>query len=235
MKKIIILLCVLLLTGCSVDYNLVVTDKGEVRENFTIIVDNELALQRYETIDEFLNYYTEYYPQIKGFENYKIKGKDHGNYSTLKVSSKYNSLKEYTKSKSYISMFSNAVVEVQGKYTTFKSSKNFYLEKLNSDIVMEGEVLYDEFKINIKFYNKVVSHNADIVNEKDNIYTWIVTKNNAKDTIEFKTNSEKRYDVIIKDYIENNIVAISIGGVLLLVVLIGGIIFYIKYRKNQEL
>lgn len=236
MKKILILICVLLLTGCSVDYNLVITDKQEVREKFTVAIDNTSILERYDTIDEFLNYYTEYYPEIKGFEYYNIKGKKQNNNVTiLKVNSKYNSLKEYTKSKGYISMFSNALVETQGKYTTFKSSENFYLKKLKSDTLMEGDIYYDEFKINIKFYNKVVSHNADIVDEKNNIYTWIVTKDNAKDTVEFKTSGEKRYDVIIKDYIENNIVATSIVGGLVLILIIGGIAFYINYRKNQEL
>jgi len=234
MKKIIICLLVLLLTGCGVQCDLIITDDNMVKEKLTINVPDDRALLNFDSIDEFLNYYTKYYPKLDGFNDYTIKGKDKEGYVTLNVSSEKH-LNDYIKTKTYNAMFSSATVDIVGDYTTFKSTPNLYIENQKSEYFLEDLVYYDNFTINIQFYNKVINHNADMVDEKNNVYTWIVTKENPKEFISFKTSGEKRYDVIIKDFINSNKYLLMIIGGIIFIAITSGIIFYTNYQKNREL
>ena len=94
---------------------------------------------------------------------------------------------------------------------------------------------YDSFKINIKFYNKLANHNADEVDEKNNIYSWNIDENSTKNFIYFKISPDIRYDVMIKDIIQNNILLISSIGALLLIIVILTLYVVIKIRKNNEI
>jgi len=234
MKKILLLLLVIFLSGCSVKYDLVITDKKRVKENIEITVFNERIYEQFQTIDEFVNYYDNYYNTLPGYESFEIKSKKRNDGVVFNVSNKYSSLEEYIKSNSYISMFSGASIEHVGNYTTFKSTDNVYLQNINSEYIIDEHYYYDKFTINIQFYNKVVDHNADKVDTKNNVYTWEVTSSNPKEYVYFKFNDKKRYDVIIKDYIKTNYVSLIIIASLIVIVLIVGMIFYKTYRKNLE-
>ena len=58
-------------------------------------------------------------------------------------------------------MFTDATIERIGKYTSFTTSTNAYLEALRNDELLSDEAYYEDFKIRIKFYNEVANSNAD--------------------------------------------------------------------------
>ena len=131
-------------------------------------------------------------------------------------------------------MFNRASIERVGNYVTFTTSENEYLKAINGDEFLDEEFFYEDFKISIKFYNKVVSHNADYVDESNNTYTWDITKNNPKEYITFKFNAkEKRYDVMVKDWIMKNILPISIIGTVIVVAICFGL-YIVVVRKNND-
>jgi len=234
MKKIIIFFLLKFLTGCSVQYDLTITDKEKVVENFKIYVPNEEILSSYSTIDEYLDYYSNIYSKNQGYEKFNITTKKSKPSSYFTVKNNYNSLDDYIESLSFKSMFNDAGIERVGKYVIFESSKNAYLESIRTGAVISEEDQYESFKISIKFYNEVTDSNAEEIDEKNNIYSWIVSEDSATDYIYFKIGPKVKYNVVVMDYIQNNLTTIVIIGSAIL--LLGSIIIFIliKSKKNNE-
>lgn len=234
MKKIL-LISLLFLTGCSVQYDLVITDKEEVKEKFYVYVDNEIIENNSMSIDEYLDHYSSIYSQNERYKNFNITTKEGKNKSYFKVNRTYKNLNDYTDSYSFKSMFDYAEIERGNKYTSFTTSSNAYLKALKNDELISESSKYDSFKISIKFYNEVVNHNADEVDKKNNIYTWNVEEDDDEDFIFFKIGPKVKYNVVLKDKISENI--LSIGIISGLVVLIASVIgyVYVKSKKNNEI
>lgn len=234
MKKLLMFVLLLLLTGCSVEYDLTITDKEKVIEEFKIYVDNEEILSSYSSIEEYLDYYSNLYKANLGYDEFNIISKKSNPQSYFIVNNEYLSLDSYIGSLSFKSMFTSATIERVGNYITFTTSGNSYLESIKNGMVISEEEQYEEFKISIKFYNEVTDSNADLVDEKNNVYTWIVNEDSDNNYIYFKIGPSVRYDVVIMDYIQDNIVAIAIIGGLIIVM--GGVILFIiaKSKKNNE-
>ena len=234
-KKIFILFITLFLVGCSVDYNLVITDTRAVRENFEVRVNNEMIPEEYSSVNEFLDYFSSVYRNIEGNESYNIKTRKGNFVSLFRVNRNYFSIRDYINSNSFKSMFNDAAIYDEGSYLTFRTSNNIYLEIMQLDFVLDEDYYYEEFNINIKFYNNVVDHNADNFDERNNILTWVVTRENATDHIYFKIDGNVRYGVMIKDIIQTNLIEIIvITGV------VGGAIIFVSYasikaKKNNKI
>lgn len=234
MKKFLIFISLILLTGCSVQYDLTITDKEKVIEEFNVYVDNAEILSSYSTVDEYLDYYSNLYLSNQGYEDFKVsthKGKVN---SYFKVQNSYNNLDSYASSLSFKSMFTSAEIERIGNYVSFRTSKNAYLESIKKGEVVSEESRYESFKISIKFYNEVTASNANEVDEKNNIYTWIVSEDNEEDYIYFKIGPKVKYNVVIMDYIQNNLATIIIISSAVLILFSTVIIIYIKSKKNNE-
>lgn len=235
MKKLLLMISLLFLTGCSVNYDLVITDKEEVKETFYVYVDNEIIKNNSMSIDEYLDYYASLYSQNKSYKDFKITTKEGKNKSYFKVTRNYDSLDDYINSYSFKSMFDTANIERSSKYTSFTTSSNAYLKALKNDELISEDNQYDSFKISIKFYNEVINHNADKVDKNNNIYTWYVSEDSENDYIYFKTGPKVKYLVVLKDKISENILSISAIGIsIILVVSIVGYI-YTKSKKNNEI
>jgi len=234
MKKILILISLLCLTGCSVQYDLTITDKQEVKEKFYVYVANEKMLKTHSSIDEYLDYYSNLYIQNEGYDKYKVTTKKSKPNSYFIVKNSYKDLNEYINSYSFKSMFDDATVEKIGKYTNFKTTKNAYLESIKNNQLISDDTKYDDFRISIKFYNEVVSSNADEIDENNNIYSWIVSEENENDYIQFKIGPKVKYNVMFKDYVQNNMASIITIGVVILSITTAVIIIYQKGKKNNE-
>ena len=236
MKKIILIIVTLIfLTGCEVKYDLVITDKETVKESFNVYVDNNEIYKSGVTIQEYLDYYSHLYLENEGYENFVVKGIEDKNVSRFLVKRNYSNLDDYIKSYSFKNLFNTASIERIGSYISFTTSNNTYLESIKNDEILSENNENYTYEINIKFYNEVVNHNADKIDEKNNIYTWTIDKNTIKNNIYFKIGPDVRYDVVIKDYIQNNIITISlIGGLLIILILFCGYV-YVKIKKNNEI
>lgn len=231
MKKILLILSLLLITGCSVNYDLTVTNKHEVKEKFRVMVSNEVIEKSNKSVDEYLDYYSNLYLSNDGYKEYSIKTKKTPQ-PYFKVTRNYKGLNEYFGSLSFKSMFNSANIEETDKYVTVRTSENAYLIELknNPDIVTK----YDQFQIRIKFYNEVIESNADEIDKSDNIYIWNVTENDNDSSIYFKIGPKVKYLVVIKDWFITNLAAIiTIASTILLITSVA-IIIYIKSKKNNE-
>ena len=236
MKKIIILVMSLLfLSGCEIKYDLLITDKEEVKESIYVYVPNETIADYNMSVPEFLDYYSNIYQANEGYENFKVTSKEGKSISYIKAIRNYSSLDEYKNSYSFKSLFNTATIERIGKYVSFTTSENMFLQSIKNNELVEMSEADKTYEINIKFYNEVANHNADKVDEKNNIYTWNINKNTTKDKIYFKIGPEVRYDVKIMDYIQSHLTTLIVIGSIFVFIIIISIYFYIKVKKSNEI
>lgn len=234
-KKLLLILTIFLITGCTGKYDLTITDEEKVNEKIIISVLNDDIINLNYTIDEYLDNNSYVYKNNPIYSEYEIKTKKSNPNSHFIATRTYKNLDEYIKSNSFKSMFNTANIERTDKYITFTTTKNAYLQNIKNDQIVSNEYKYDSFEINIKFYNEVVDNNADKVDKSNNIYTWYVSEDSQKDIIYFKIGPKVKYFVKIKDIIVSNIA--SIIAVSLIFIIIGLSVLYviIKSKKNNEI
>ena len=182
-KNIIMLLSILLLTGCTVNYNLEIDD-NILKEKITGTVTKEESKQNSKATDISTIYSIineEQKPIYNKEEIYQKSLKDNGNNIDYTFSYNYN-IEDFVNSTIINTCFENHEIEQLDNYYSIRLSGNFYC-------------LYSK-KINIAVTSnlKVASNNADKI--KDNTYIWTIDKNTTD--IELVVDKDTPYTKPIK-------------------------------------
>ena len=119
-------------------------------------------------------------------------------------------------------LFEGANIEEDDNLFVFETTGDYlYNDIFSVDLMSDYIYNLDSITVKIKFYNKVVNHNADSVDEKNNIYTWVLSKDNNYDNIMFQLSNEVKFGIMIKDYLsQHKFIFVIIGGVILLIVVL---------------
>ena len=184
MKKIsLILLIIIFLSGCSVNYDLEITE-NDLTEETTIMTDvNKNESYEGEALTDILdktkNDYFEpifsnpsnYDEYIGGFQPnvdyYKVDDYQNNNWQGLKLSNTFERSSFY-RSRMVKYCFKEVDYQNDGTYIMLRTN--------NSCDVFKSYSLLEEITVNIKTDLNVVVTNADRVN--DNVYTWVINRNN---------------------------------------------------------
>ena len=215
MKRIIVvLISLLLLTGCTIDYNLVI-DKDSIKETITGTASKEEYEVREE--DSGLNLFYTYInddinPLISGDGLYTkdINEIDNG------INYKYDFIykNNYDKSKIINSCFENSNVKETDTYYSIELSGEFYC-------------LYsDKININVISNYAVLENNAKEVN--GNKYSWVID-DSSNVNIFLNISKEIKYEESSKTKF---ISTFQLVGLIIFVVLTG--ITYFLYRKKNS-
>lgn len=97
-------------------------------------------------------------------------------------------------------------------------------------------LVLDKVTFNLNSEYKIKSTNADIKDEKNNKYTWILNSE-IRDTIYFSYTDEVRWDIVIKNFVMINFSKLILFGAIsmvLILILIFGIKFLKKYKENND-
>lgn len=173
MKKIIVLIMILLLTGCSCSYNLVIQNNN-VYENLKILGVSEIPVEV-----ELANISNGNYE--KNIEN------DIVTYST-----NY-SLDGY-KNSNLLTCFDSYNIQNNEQSYTIRTGKKFKCLPYQYN---DFDILnYEQLEITIKTNHKVIKHNADKV--ENNVYYWHIDERNLDNAeIYFEIDKNiKNYDYI---------------------------------------
>ena len=202
-KYILILIIILLFTGCSGNYNLTFNKDLSLTEELNVNIDNKE--NTYETT----------------YSLFEKAGIDPDKYEILivedkvriKYKEKYSSFeKYYLDSKLYKMLFENIEYKKDNKGMVINTKSILKLDdKDNQNIINSYDI--SDFKININTPFSVNDSNADSI--KDNTYTWIL---NSKDTykdisIDFSYQQDNVYGLIM-------LIAIGIAVIATLVYII---------------
>lgn len=179
MKKIIkyisIIFILILLTGCSGNYNVIINSDLSVNEELELTIDNE---------------YGQYQKTLSIFEKNNI---DKDNYDVnveddeikIKYNEKFDSIEQYiSNSKVYKQLINNIQLNRNNDYIDIYVDENLKIKNKYTNINGTNLVDLDVIQVNITNPFKVVLTNADMIN--DNVYTWSITKDDISKKIQMQ-------------------------------------------------
>lgn len=208
-KYLIIVMILIILTGCSIDYNLYVTD-NYIDENININAEDNS-----ENINDANKKYNPLHYSDDIEYNQTVKRKNGKIIVNLQYRYKFEE-------------FKNANSFNQGFYNRNVSLDNNTININLSDF--SGFAPNVNFDIKIKTKNEVIESNADIV--KGNTYIWHVDGNNKdklKIDIKIKRGTAKNISIF-----EQYSIILCIVGLVLLFIIVFSIIFIVKKRKESN-
>lgn len=208
-KYLIIVMILIILTGCSIDYNLYVTD-NYIDENININAEDNS-----ENINDANKKYNPLHYSDDIEYNQTVKRKNGKIIVNLQYRYKFEE-------------FKNANSFNQGFYNRNVSLDNNTININLSDF--SGFAPNVNFDIKIKTKNEVIESNADIV--KGNTYIWHVDGNNKdklKIDIKIKRGTAKNESIFAQYSI-----ILCIVGLILLFIIVFSIIFIVKKRKESN-
>ena len=225
-KIILLILVMLLFSGCTVNYNLYINDDLTVNEKITAVEDSsELKTLTGQDPKVAANSIYDYY-KIDGVK-YNTSTISDDFQTTSTVSTSFNSLEDY---EDYFT--SDIVKEVnitkKGSLITLEYKQDTPLSSYSSQ-----SLLYDNVQVSIEVPFKVTEHNADEIN--GNTYIWIIKKDDELKNIKItfnkdETETSKRINVL--GFFEIN-VKYSILFILGFIVIILAIVLVV-YKQNKK-
>ena len=223
MKKLILILLIIILTGCDVKYELEFKD-DQLIENINLKLssseENKINdLKQYKAYAIFDNEYQQLYNVDYNNNLFSFSANYEYTYN-------YDSFRHATYIDTCFDAFS---FTVQDDNYTLTTSKGFNCMMLDYNKV-------DNMEIAITTNHVVIESNADEVKGKR--YIWNVDDENASEKeiyIKFGPVEERNFLERIIDFMSDNIVAVVIISVLVLAVVIGSIIIVVISKKNNEI
>lgn len=216
LKIFIISILLILVTGCSGNYNLKINDDMSINEEL------------YLTIDNSNNAYTK---TLKIFKENNIPEKDYevvlsDNNVRITYNKKYNSIEEYLlDSKIYHELIDEIQFNKSNDYIDLYVNQKL---KLSNDNVIKtnGTNLtdLDVLQINIENPFDVNFSNAEIVN--DNVYTWTIKKGDTEKKIQMQF----KPSLNIFPYKQVAVLSTVIVCILIIIFTIYG-----RYKKRQKI
>ncbi len=212
-KKIIILLFVILLTGCSGTYNLKFNDDLSIKEELNVEIPSTEE-NKQKTLELFKN---------NKINNKKYSIKSSNNKLKIKYSEEYISIEDYiVNSNLYHLLFDNISYDKTDKYIEVEAKNALDLK--NNSIYKVNNYDISLFQINLESTHKILSSNYD--QKEGNIYSWTIDENTKEKEINFK---------ISTDYYKNRIVYLVPLIIIGLVMVISFIYLYNRIRKTNRL
>ncbi len=230
MKKIklfMFLFSILLLSGCSVEYDLTLNDDLTVNEK-VVATEKTKRMESYtrQKDKQAVNYLLDMYKRPN--EDISITSRENNSDTIAVALTQHDSIEDYA-SKFKSDIFDEVKITKDNDVITFKAVQS---NLLSSDGT--SNLLYDDVKVNITIPFEVVKNNADSVSK--NTYTWNINKSSEYKTIEFSYKENIKKDKINVS-VNNKVYNINYGVVIAvsIVIIIGAIVLfvYIKNKKNN--
>lgn len=232
MKKLLLVAMLLLVTGCSYDYNLTVTnDKRYIEEiefKFPTSSINLTGKKLKNHVKEEIQKYKKSNIYDAYTFDYKIKKEE----VIVTLTAEHKTFELFQASPFYKEYFQR-IYKIEGNNYFVSTGGDFTNPNLGE--VFDPEYTTKDFSINIKFQNKVASTNANTSDKDKNIYTWNISAKDTNRSVEFSLEDEARYDIIILDFINKNKLVIIPSIIIIVSIVIGGTIVFSRYKLNNRI
>lgn len=231
--KLLLLIPLLFLTGCSIEYNLAIDSNFKVIEELTAYENNNELLRYYDNIESIPSKHFYQYKNMGRFKKYSLtkelfeKEKTGG----IVKSSKYK-IADLKDSPLIETLFSNFSINEYGDMLSIQATGYNYslFEGEGNNIDMEDII------VNVKLQHEVIDNNADRVDEKTNTYTWVLNNDVRSGNIYFVIDkSKKKYGIQIKDFFNSNLSTIYTISAVIGIILLVAIYFAFRLRKINKI
>ena len=214
-KYIVISVLLLIVTGCSGNYNVKINEDMSVNEELYLTIENKEGL---------------YQKTLKIFNDNNVKEKDYEvvlSDDNLKITynASYNSIEEYILySKVYHQLIDNIELNKSNNYVDLYVNEKLKLS--NSNMKQNGTNLtdLDVLQVNIENPFEVNFSNAELVT--DNVYTWTIKNGD----IEKKIQMQFKPSLDIFPY--RQVIVLSVVIICFVII---GVSIYIRYKKSQKI
>ena len=214
-KYIVISVLLLLVTGCSGNYNVKINEDMSVNEELYLTIENKEGL---------------YQKTLKIFNDNNVKEKDYEvvlSDDNLKITynASYNSIEEYIlNSKVYHQLIDNIELNKSNNYVDLYVNEKLKLS--NSNMKQNGTNLtdLDVLQVNIENPFEVNFSNAELVT--DNVYTWTIKNGD----IEKKIQMQFKPSLDIFPY--RQVIVLSVVIICFVII---GVSIYIRSKKSQKI
>lgn len=235
MKKIILLLTILILSGCTATADIKINYDYSVSENIAITFDNALA-SNYDSPSKYAQSYLEYYSSAINLKNYNYEIKENNETSNVTFSKKTLGICDSIKYSLFSQyLYENIKCEETKEYIIIQSEG----EQLISQPLKNKKFNVEKVLLTVKLPVSAEENNADIV--EDRVYKWSydesssVNKNiylrirkdvlqSNKDLIEKQAKQEET----VKKAMIVSIVLVAVGALLVI-----SFTLYKKYKNNK--
>lgn len=221
-KKILVILVVLLLTGCKVEYNLVIDENLKVKEEINMTgTDSFFAdyplTSKINVLKMMLDTGNRKEMLISNGYHYDVV---EDNTPYIKVTKNYDSLDDYVDKTLFISQYFEKLDVINNNgIVTVKSEGFMPIEEDDSE-----RYFIEYFTLKIQVPYKVTDSNAYKVDEKTNTYFWYITNTDESSSIVLTFDSSTKYNPYLKLILE----------VIVLIILVISIwIYAIKSKKDM--
>lgn len=222
-KVVFISILFLLLTGCSVEYNLNIKDdlsieeSADIEETYSFFEENYTYYNSSEVLDLLWQQYSPEYADSAYTYTHNL------NETGINVKATYSNIDEYIdKAKVYKQVFENVSCEKNGNVVTLRTTGQFY--KYNTQDPERFPI--DSITLNIFIPYDVRNTNAD--NIDGNKYTWYILKDTKDKKIEITFDISKKKEQINNN--EKNYLPV----IVIIAIIICILICYIIYRVNKN-
>lgn len=214
-KNIVISVLLLLVTGCSGNYNVKINEDMSVNEELYLTIENKEGL---------------YQKTLKIFNDNNVKEKDYEvvlSDDNLKITynASYNSIEEYIlNSKVYHQLIDNIELNKSNNYVDLYVNEKLKLSNLNMKQNGTNLTDLDVLQVNIENPFEVNFSNAELVT--DNVYTWTIKNGD----IEKKIQMQFKPSLDIFPY--RQVIVLSVVIICFIII---GVSIYIRYKKSQKI
>lgn len=227
-KVMFLLLFIILLTGCSVNYKLTINQDGTVAEK---VVAKEITNRMKTRTGLDQKQSVKYLYSMFNRDNLKthLSFKNEDSYTVATVTGYHDSVKKYSKNfKSDI--FEKAEYSEKDGIVTLRLDQSKVLSTTSSK-----SMVYDDIIVSIEIPYKVVEHNADAHQRK--IYTWNIKKDKDLKKIKISYKKDELVDTKIfkfgKYKFSLSYQFMVISSIILIIAAIA-VFVYINNKKNNR-
>ncbi len=247
MKNMNILLLTILLiflSGCSMEYNIVINDNMQIEETIYILEDNDVISIYSPNINQYVNNMIQQQYDNKIISNeYSVEYISVNSKSGViatRLYDKFSNFSDSTKLKDNIYKIVTMTINENMVYLNFDSIEDTYELFLDNEL---EEAFLDSLILKIKIPYEVISNNADEVNKETNTYIWNYDKFTIDKDVELVFDKDNKFnfnilDKVINMYNDN----ININWLIIIIgiVIISCLIFIFKFiiiisRRNNKI
>lgn len=227
LKIFIMLAVILILSGCSVEYDLTINEDNTINEK--IIAEERTKRMESLTRQKGRQAITYLYDMFKRpGEDIKISSRedDYNTYATAIIS--HNSIDDYA-SKFSSDVFEKVNIERNNDEVIFTAVQTKLFDDNSGN-----SLIYDDITINIKIPYEVISNNANSI--KGNVYTWKINRSEKYKTIKFsykEGNKKDKINIEVNEKTYNIGYGVAVVGVMVLIIVFIILFVYIKNKKNN--
>jgi len=228
MKKLLVVFFVFLISGCTVDYQLTVFSDKQFREEIIIKIDrgiypDDIGTARRAIEDEIKQY--KFIPEYHIYDyNYQM-GND---YIVITIIGNHGDFNSFRNSP-FVKKVFTGVETFEDEFYQLRTYGDIY--SVNRGVEPDSAYYINDLEVSLRFHNQVVSTNADEENFRNNVFNWQLLDRQQIEPIEIDLDYNKRYDIIILDFLMANLLIIIIATI----IIISGLIVSLLYLRNYKL